>query len=103
MNNYLELTFHMPCLNEEANIAFCVGEASRYLQEHRLHGEVLVVDNDSNDKSAEIATVHGATVITEHRRGYGRALRTGLAAEKGEVIIFGDCDSTYDFSNLDPI
>ena len=103
MSNYLELTILMPCLNEEANIAFCVGEASRYLQEHRLHGEVLVVDNDSNDKSAEIATAHGATVITEHRRGYGRALRTGLAAAKGEVIIFGDCDSTYDFSNLDPI
>ena len=42
-------------------------------------------------------------MIKEYRRGYGRALRTGLAAAKGEVIIFGDCDSTYDFANLDPL
>lgn len=34
---------------------------------------------------------------------YGRALRTGLAAATGDVIIFGDCDSTYDFSDLDPL
>ena len=68
-----------------------------------ITGEVLVVDNDSTDRSAEIAASYGARVISEHRRGYGRALRTGLAAAKGDVIIFGDCDSTYDFSNLDPI
>ena len=99
----MDLTILMPCLDEEENIAFCVDQAMAYIRNHNLMGEVLVVDNDSTDNSADIAASHGATVISEHRRGYGRALRTGLAAAKGDVIIFGDCDSTYDFSKLDPI
>ena len=98
-----DLSILMPCLNEAENIAFCVDEAKAYLLSRGLTGEILVVDNDSTDRSAEIASAHGAAVIKECRRGYGRALRTGLAAAKGEVIIFGDCDSTYDFANLDPI
>ena len=98
-----DLSILMPCLNEAENIAFCVDEAKAYLLSRGLTGEILVVDNDSTDRSAEIVSAHGAAVIKECRRGYGRALRTGLAAAKGEVIIFGDCDSTYDFANLDPI
>ncbi len=99
----INLTILMPCLNEEENIAFCVDQALLYLQSQHLTGEILVVDNDSTDDSAAIAVSHEARVITEHRRGYGRALRTGLEKARGDVIIFGDCDSTYDFSNLDPI
>lgn len=99
----LDITILMPCLNEESNIAFCVDQAQTYINTRGLNGEILVVDNDSTDRSAEIASAHGATVIKEHRRGYGRALRTGLAAATGDVIIFGDCDSTYDFANLDPL
>ena len=98
-----DLSILMPCLNEAENIAFCVDEAKAYLLSRGLTGEILVVDNDSIDRSVEIANAHGVTVITEHRRGYGRALRTGLAAAQGDVIIFGDCDSTYDFANLDPL
>lgn len=97
------LTILMPCLNEEGNIAVSIEEAREYLRTHDLAGEVLVVDNDSTDRSAAIAAQHGARVVSEKRRGYGRALRTGLAAARGQVIIFGDCDSTYDFLELDPI
>ncbi len=103
MQNKKELSILMPCLNEEENIAFCVEQAKEYLASHSLVGEILVVDNGSTDRSAEIAASHGATVIREQKRGYGRALRTGLKAAKGEVIVFGDCDSTYDFLNLDPL
>ena len=99
----MDLTILMPCLNEEENIAYCIDQAQSYLQTRGLSGEILIVDNDSTDNSAAIAVSHGAKVITEHRRGYGRALRTGLSEARGTVIIFGDCDSTYDFSNLDPI
>lgn len=98
-----DITILMPCLNEESNIAFCVDQAKIYINSNGLSGEILVIDNDSTDQSAELAFAHGATVIKEHRRGYGRALRTGLDAAQGEVIIFGDCDSTYDFANLDPL
>lgn len=93
----------MPCLNEEANIGYCIDQAREYLDSRGVSGEILIVDNNSTDRSGGIADEHGATVIKEHRRGYGRALRTGLAAAQGKVIIFGDCDSTYDFANLDPL
>ena len=97
------LTILMPCLNEEGNIAISIEEAKEYLSTHNISGEVLVVDNNSTDRSAAIAAEHGSRVVPETRRGYGRALRTGLAEARGKVIIFGDCDSTYGFLDLDPI
>lgn len=98
-----DLTILMPCLNEEENIAYSITQAQSYLTSHNLSGEILVVNNNSTDRSAEIAEELGARVVEEPRRGYGRALRTGLSAATGDVIIFGDCDSTYDFSDLDPL
>ena len=98
-----DLTILMPCLNEEENIAYCIDQAQDYLRKTKLTGEILIVDNGSTDRSVEIAKRHGASVVSESRRGYGRALRTGLAAAKGNVVIFGDCDSTYVFSELDPL
>ena len=103
MTKAIDLTILMPCLNEEENIGSSIDEAKAYLDSRKLSGEILVVDNYSTDRSAEIAEARGALVIKEHRRGYGRALRTGLKNAKGNVIIFGDCDSTYDFLNLDPV
>lgn len=103
----VNLTILMPCLNEEANIAFSIQQAQNYLSSisARFHhtGEILIVDNNSTDNSAAIAKDCGARVISELRPGYGRALRTGLQEAYGEVIIFGDADSTYDFSDLDSI
>lgn len=101
------LTILMPCLNEEENIAFSIGQAQSYLSSinDRFNqiGEILIVDNNSTDRSGAIAKDSGARVVSETRPGYGRALRTGLRKAHGNVIIFGDCDSTYDFANLDSI
>lgn len=103
----IDLTILMPCLNEEENIAFAVAQAKEYLkdiaQRGGLTGEILIVDNNSTDRSAAIARECGALVASELRPGYGRALRTGLRKARGNVILFGDGDSTYDFSDLDPI
>ncbi len=98
-----DLAVLMPCLNEEENIGFCVEQANKYLISHNLNGEILIVDNNSTDRSALIAIEKGATVISESRQGYGRALRTGLEMANSEIIIFSDCDSTYDLSDLDPL
>ena len=99
----IDLTILMPCLNEEDNIAYSVDEAQKYLRERNIEGEILVVDNASTDRSADIAGEHGARVVFERRPGYGMALRRGLKEARGSVIIFGDCDSTYDFGNLDAL
>lgn len=97
----------MPCLNEEENIAFSIRQAQSYLfsinDRFNHTGEILIVDNNSTDRSAAIAKDCGARVVDEPRPGYGLALRTGLRKARGNVIIFGDSDSTYDFSNLDSI
>lgn len=97
----LDISIIMPCLNEEAAVGASVDEAMKFLENNSLNGEIIVVDNGSTDGSAEVAKSHGARVISEPRRGYGRALRTGFKAALGNVIIMGDCDTTYDFLNLE--
>jgi glycosyltransferase involved in cell wall biosynthesis len=90
----------IPCLNEEANIERCVREALDALASSGLSGEVLVVDNASEDRSAELAAAAGARVIREARRGYGSAYLAGFAAARGSYIVMADADLTYDFGEI---
>jgi glycosyltransferase involved in cell wall biosynthesis len=94
------ITVVLPCLNEEASVALVVTEALQALEGAGLEGEVLVVDNGSEDSSAEAARMAGARVIVERRRGYGRALRTGIAEAKGSVVVMADADWTYDMTKI---
>jgi len=90
----------IPCLNEEANIAECVTRARTVLAEHGLAGEVVVADNASEDRSAELARGAGARVVHEPRRGYGSAYLAGFAAARGRYIVMADADLTYDFGEI---
>lgn len=99
----LELSVIMPCLNEENTVGYCVDEAWAFIRKYNINGEVLVVDNDSVDMSVQIATKHGARVIREPHMGYGSAIRAGMVASRGKVLIIGDCDTTYDFLHLEQI
>ncbi len=96
----LELSIVMPCLNEEGAVGSCVRDALGYISGKGLSGEVVVVDNGSTDNSRTEAEEAGAVVYREEVRGYGSALRKGISVSKGNVIIFGDCDTTYDFKDL---
>jgi glycosyltransferase involved in cell wall biosynthesis len=98
----LELSIVMPCLNEAETLSTCIGKARDYLERHKIAGEVLIADNGSSDGSQEIATNSGARVVPIPERGYGSALRGGIAAAKGQYIIMGDADDSYDFTNLSP-
>jgi len=90
----------IPCLNEEMNIERCVRDALAALEAGKLSGEVIVVDNDSEDRSAELATAAGARVVYEPRRGYGSAYLAGFAAARGSYIVMADADLTYDFAEI---
>jgi len=57
--------------------------------------EVVVVDNNCTDRTAEVATSLGARVVSEKRPGYGAAYKAGLAAATGDVVITMDGDGTY--------
>jgi glycosyltransferase involved in cell wall biosynthesis len=90
----------IPCLNEEENIEACVRAALTAMEEAGIPGEVVVADNDSEDRSAELARAAGARVVHEPRRGYGSAYLAGFGAARGEYIVMGDADLTYDFEEI---
>jgi glycosyltransferase involved in cell wall biosynthesis len=90
----------IPCLNEAENIELCVAAALGALRDGALDGEVLVVDNASEDDSAALAVAAGARVVSEPRRGYGSAYLAGFAAAEGKYIVMADADLTYDFNEI---
>ena len=57
--------------------------------------EVIVVDNASEDATAEVASSAGARVVREPRKGYGWAYKRGLSEARGDVIVCMDADATY--------
>lgn len=97
-----ELTILMPCLNEADTLATCIRKANDFLTAENIRGEILIADNGSSDGSQAIARHHGARVISVTTRGYGAALKSGIAAAQGRYIIMGDADDSYDFQHLSP-
>jgi glycosyltransferase involved in cell wall biosynthesis len=97
-----ELSIVMPCLNESETLEICIRKAQQSLRDLNIAGEVLIADNGSTDGSQDIAVRMGARLVNIETRGYGAALKGGIAAAQGRFIIMGDADDSYDFSNLDP-
>ena len=81
----------IPCLNEEE----AIGAVVRAVLDQGV-GEVIVVDGNSEDRTAERARAAGARVIVEPRRGYGRAMLTGVSAidPAAEIVLFVDGDGS---------
>ena len=98
----IELTILMPCLNEARTLPSCVRKARAFLDRAGVRGEILIADNGSTDGSQSVALAHGARVVNVARRGYGAALIAGIASARGQFVIMGDSDDSYDFTALDP-
>jgi glycosyltransferase involved in cell wall biosynthesis len=96
----VQISVVIPCLNEAESIGQCVNAARRVLDEHNLDGEVVVVDNGSDDGSGVLARLAGARVVDEPRRGYGSAYLAGFAEARGDYIVMIDADLTYDFEEI---
>src|SRR5215475_11470870 len=79
----------IPCLNEEAGIERVLRAMPEYVD------EIIVVDNGSTDRTAEVAASLGGKVIREELRGYGRAYRRGFSCATSDVIITLDGDHSY--------
>jgi len=80
----------IPAVNEERSIGLVLQDIPQ-----DLVSEVVVVDNGSTDETETVAREHGATVITEDRRGYGRACLAGIAHVRSlqpDVVVFLDAD-----------
>lgn len=96
----VELTVVMPCLNEAETLAVCIDKAHAALRENGIPGEVLIADNGSTDGSQEIAAAHGARVVPVPVRGYGAALNTGILAAAGRYVVMADADDSYEFAHI---
>jgi glycosyltransferase involved in cell wall biosynthesis len=96
----IQISVVMPCLNESATVGACVTKALETMRRHGIQGEVVVADNGSTDGSQQIAANQGARVVPVETRGYGSALRAGIAAARGKFILMGDADDSYDFAQL---
>lgn len=102
MSQPVEVSIVMPCLNEAETLERCILKAREGLEKSGRVGEIIIADNGSTDGSQDRARALGAEVIDVPRRGYGSALRAGTLAARGQWIIMGDSDLSYDFSDIAP-
>ena len=100
MNNSLDVSIVMPCLNEALTLERCIDQAMEALRVHGLNGEVIISDNGSTDGSQEIALRKGARLINATKRGYGFALQEGIGQARGRYVMMGDADCSYDFGHV---
>jgi glycosyltransferase involved in cell wall biosynthesis len=96
-----ELSIVIPSLDEELTMADFVSWCHEGLEKAGVRGEILIIDS-GRDRAAEIALSHGARVLKTPKRGLGRAYRDALPQIRGDFILMGDCDCTYDFRELAP-
>jgi glycosyltransferase involved in cell wall biosynthesis len=89
MFNGESITVIIPCLNEEQGVEAVLRAMPDYID------EVVVVDNGSTDRTADVAASYGAKVIGEDVRGYGRAYKRGFANATGDIIVTLDGDHSY--------
>jgi glycosyltransferase involved in cell wall biosynthesis len=95
-----EVSVVMPCLNESLTLGTCIQKALATFKSRGINGEVVVADNGSTDGSQAIAIELGARVVPVQTKGYGSALRAGIAAARGRLVVMGDSDDSYDFTQL---
>jgi len=84
-----KITVIIPCLNEEQGIEKILRSMPEFVD------ETIVVDNNSTDRTSDVATALGARVIREDVRGYGRSYKRGFSYATGDIIVTLDGDHSY--------
>ena len=97
----VELSIVVPSLNEEITVGEFVDWCREGLARAGVSGQILIVDS-STDKTPEIVLAHGGEVLRTPKRGLGRAYIDAINYIRGQWIVMGDADLTYDFRELTP-
>jgi len=100
MDKEIEVSVVLPCFNEEQTIGVCITKIKEIFDREGIKGEIIVADNNSTDKSRDIAQGLGVKVFVELERGYGAVYLKGIKEAKGKIIVIGDSDNTYDFYEI---
>jgi len=96
------VSFVVPCLDETATLGAVIQKALQAFARLGVDGEVVVADNGSTDGSQALARSAGARVVEVRERGYGNAVRGGMAAARGRWLLMADADDSYDPGELGP-
>lgn len=93
----MDLTIVIPAFNEAGKIGFDVRAAASFISALGMKGEVIVVDDGSSDLTADVARkveiankVKRSIIRLDKNSGKGFALKTGIAASEGEIVLFAD-------------
>jgi glycosyltransferase involved in cell wall biosynthesis len=103
----LEVSIVLPAFNEEANIEQAISEATRTGERLFRRHEIVVVDDGSADRTAQLVRAAGESdprvrlVTHEGNRGYGEALRSGFLATELDFVFFTDADLQFDLDELE--
>ena len=106
MNRAVELSVIVPAFNEEKLLAAslqALKSAARAFTDAGLEWELIVCDNNSSDRTAEIARAHGAKVVFEAVNQIGRARNAGASAASGQWFLFIDADCRPSFELLNDV
>jgi len=93
------LSVVMPTLNEEEGVEECITRIRNAVAEVGITTEIIVSDS-STDRTPEIARDLGAIVVEPDQTGYGYAYRYAFDRVRGDYVVMGDADTTYDFEEL---
>jgi glycosyltransferase involved in cell wall biosynthesis len=97
----VDVSIVVPSLNEEITVGEFVDWCKTGLERAGVRGQILIVDS-STDKTPEIVLAHGGEVLRTPKRGLGRAYIDASSYVRGQWIVMGDADLTYDFRELSP-
>ncbi len=97
----MKVSVVIPALNEEGIVGKTVKSVPlEKLKDAGFETEIIVVDNASEDNTADEARTAGARVVYEANRGYGNAYLKGFSEASGDIIVMGDADGTYPFDEM---
>lgn len=95
-----DVTILLPCLNEEKTLEECIKKIKKVMNKTKYNYELLLCDNNSDDKSLMIAKKNKIRYCIENNRGYGNTLRNGINKAFGKYIVMLDCDLSYDEEDI---
>ncbi|MFH2021221.1 MAG: glycosyltransferase family 2 protein [archaeon] len=95
----VEVSVILPCRDEELTLEKCIRQIKAVFKNENISGEIIVSDS-SGDRSPQIARENNVILVKHDEKGYGNAILKGIEKSSGKLIVIGDADATYDFSEM---